>query len=136
MNRLTRKSYPGLLCAAVILLLTGIPGTTLRQPPIIGLDKVVHFLMYAAFTFASIWGYRKPFTENGKSYRQKAVGIVIAIGFIYGALTEVMQETLIPGRTGSIYDWIADALGSIFGAIIAIFLLRDRNNLKNEALGK
>ena len=92
--------------------------------------------MYAVFTFASIWGYRKPFTENGKSYRQKAVGIVIAIGFIYGALTEVMQETLIPGRTGSIYDWIADALGSIFGAIIAIFLLRDRNNLKNEALGK
>ena len=136
MNRLTRNSYPGLLCSAVILLLTGIPGTTLRQPPIIGLDKVVHFLMYAVFTFASIWGYRKPFTENGKSYRQKAVGIVIAIGFIYGALTEVMQETLIPGRTGSIYDWIADALGSIFGAIIAIFLLRDRNNLKNEALGK
>jgi VanZ family protein len=92
--------------------------------------------MYAGFTFASIWGYRKPFKENGDAYRWKAVWIAILIGIVYGALTEVMQETLIPGRTGSVYDWIADTIGSILGAIIAYFLLRDRNNLKNEALDK
>ena len=92
--------------------------------------------MYAGFTFASIWGYRKPFKEKGDAYRWKAVWIAILIGIVYGALTEVMQETLIPGRTGSVYDWIADTIGSILGAIIAYFLLRDRNNLKNEALDK
>ena len=136
MNRFTRNSYPGLLCAAIILLLTGIPGTNLRQPPVIGLDKVVHFLMFAGFAFAMIWGYRKPFVEKGSTYRVKAIFIAILIGITYGVLTEIMQETLIPGRTGSVYDWIADATGSVFGAILALFLFRGRNNLKNEALDK
>ena len=62
--------------------------------------------------------------------------IAILIGIFYGALTEIMQETVVPGRTGSVYDWIADLVGCILGAIIAYFLLRDRNNLKNEALHK
>ena len=92
--------------------------------------------MYAGFVFACLWGYRKPFQENGTAYRRKALWITLAIGTAYGILTEVMQETLIPGRTGSLYDWVADTLGCIFGAIIAVFLLRDRNNLKNEALHK
>ena len=60
----------------------------------------------------------------------------MAIGIAYGALTEVMQEFLIPLRTGSVYDWIADVIGSIFGLIIVYFFLRNRNNLKNEALDK
>ena len=93
-------------------------------------------LMYAGFVFVSIWGYRKPFTENGKEYRKKAVWIAIVIGASYGIVTELMQEFLIPTRTGSVYDWIADLLGSIIGAIIAYFFLHDRNNLKNEALDK
>ena len=136
MDRFTRNSYPGLLCAAVILLLTGIPGTTFTQKPIVGLDKVVHFLMYAGFTFACLWGYREPFSEKGSGYRRNAVIIVILIGMVYGALTEIMQKYLIPGRTGSVYDWIADTIGSVFGAILALFLLRGRNNLKNDALDK
>jgi len=92
--------------------------------------------MYAGFTFVSIWGYRKPFTENGKEYRKKAIWIAIGIGTAYGLLTEIMQEYLVPGRIGSVYDWIADLLGSIIGALIAYFLLPDRNNLKNETLDK
>ena len=100
------------------------------------MDKVVHILMYAGFTFLSLWGYRKPFAENGKEYRKKAVWMAIGIGAAYGIVTEMIQEFLIPTRTGSVYDWIADLLGSIIGAIIAYFFLRDRNNLKNEALDK
>lgn len=137
MKRFTRNSYPGILCAAVILLLTGLPGSCFPQvKPAIGLDKVVHLLMYAGFTFASIWGYRTPFCERGTRYRKKALWIAILIGIFFGALTEIMQETMVPSRTGSVYDWIADVIGSVFGAIIAHFFLRDRNNLKNEALDK
>ena len=93
-------------------------------------------LMYAGFTFISLWGYRKPFCEQGRSYRKKASWIAIIIGIAYGALTEIMQETLIPSRTGSIYDWIADIIGSILGVIFAQIFLRNRNNLKNATLDK
>ena len=137
MDRFTRNSYPGILCAAVILLLTGLPGSCFPHvKPVIGLDKLVHLLMYAGFTFASIWGYRKPFQERGNNYRKKALWIAIIIGIAYGAITEIIQETLIPTRTGSIYDWIADIIGSILGAIFAQILLRNRNNLKNATFGK
>lgn len=121
----------------VILLLTGLPGSFLPHvKPVIGIDKVVHLLMYAVFTYATLWGYREPFMNNGKNYRRKAFWITLSLGIVYGALTEVMQEFLVPGRNGNMYDWLADVIGSIFGAIIAVFLLRDRNNLKNEALDK
>ena len=137
LDRFTRNSYPGVLCALVILVLTGLPGSCFPHvKPVFGLDKVVHLLMYAGFAFAMLWGYRKPFKENGAAYRRKALWITLAIGIGYGLLTEIMQETLIPSRTGSVYDWIADIIGCILGAIIAYFLLRDRNNLKNEALHK
>lgn len=137
MKRLTRNSYPGILCAAVILLLTGLPGTCFPPvKPIVGLDKVIHMLMYTGFTFALIWGYREPFRERGMDYRKKAFWMAVIIGVAYGALTEIMQETLIPLRTGSVYDWIADVIGSVLGAGFAYFFLRDRNNLKNEALDK
>lgn len=137
LERFTRNSYPGVLCALVILVLTGLPGSCFpRVKPIVGLDKVVHMLMYAGFAFACLWGYRKPFKETGKGYRRKAIWITMALGAVLGMLTEIMQETLIQGRTGSVYDWIADVIGCIFGVIIAYFLLRDRNNLKNEALHK
>lgn len=121
----------------VILVLTGLPGSVFPHvKPIFGLDKVVHLLMYAGFVFACLWGYRKPFKENGSAFRRKALWISLGIGIVYGVLTELMQEFLIPGRIGSVYDWIADSIGCVLGAIIAYFLLRDRNNLKNEALHK
>lgn len=135
MDRFTRNSYPGVLCAAVILLLTGLPGSYFPHvKPAIGLDKVVHLIMYAGFTFITLWGYRKNYQENGKEYQRKALWIVLAIGIAYGALTEVMQETLIPSRTGSVYDWLADLIGSVFGVFLFYFFYRNGNKLKNGSL--
>ena len=137
MNRFTRNSYPGILCAVVILLLTGLPGSVLpKVKPIFGIDKIVHILMFAGFTFATLWGYRKQYQENGKAYRQKAIWITIVIGITYGILTEVMQKYLIPNRIGSVYDWLADVIGCFLGIGIYYFLYRKRNNLKNEAFRK
>ena len=121
----------------MILLLTGLPGSYFPHvKPVIGIDKVVHVLMYAGFTFASLWGYREPYQERGRAYRRKALWLVLTIGIAYGALTEIMQETLIPGRTGSIYDWIADITGSVLGIVVFFFYQQKGNNLKNDSFGK
>ena len=121
----------------IILLLTGLPGSFIpKTKPIVGLDKVVHMLMYFGFIYLTLWGYRKPYRENGKNYRNKAIGITLAIGIVYGVLTEIMQETLIPGRVGSVYDWIADTIGCLLGATFFYFFNRNGNKLKNETLDK
>jgi len=122
LERLTRNSYPGILCGIVILILTGIPGSVFpHAKPIVGLDKVVHVLMYAGFAFLCLWGYRAQFVANGKAYRKRALWLAVIISIAYGGLTEIMQETIVPSRTGDWYDFFSDALGTCLG--VGIFHL-------------
>ena len=118
LERLTRNSYPGILCGIVILILTGLPGSCFpRVKPAIGLDKVAHIIMYTAFAFLCLWGYRKQFVSNGIQYRKKAIILAIIIGIAYGGLTEIIQENLVPSRTGDWYDFLADGIGTGVGAL-------------------
>ena len=101
-----------------------------------GLDKLLHCLMFGGFAFACLWGYRKPYQEKTQGQRLKAVALTIALCVVYGLLTEIMQEHFIPKRTGSVYDWLADLIGSIAGAFLFYFLYRKGNNLQNESFYK
>jgi len=117
---LTRNSIPGILCGIVILILTGLPGSVFpHTKPVVGLDKVVHVLMYATFAFLCIWGYRSQFIANGKTYRTKALFLAAVISILYGGITELMQEYLVPTRTGDWFDFLADTIGTLLG--ISIF---------------
>ena len=92
--------------------------------------------MYMGFSFITVWGYRKPYQDQGKAYRKKVLWLVLAISLAFGGLTEIMQEYLIPSRTGSVYDWIADAIGSILGVVLYYFFHQSRNNLQNQSFCK
>ena len=121
----------------MILVLTGLPGSCLpKVKPAIGLDKVDHLLMYAGFAYVSLWGFRKPYQENGKRYQSKALWVVLVLSVVFGALTEVMQEALVPGRVGNVFDWIADVLGGALGVAAFYFFFRKRNNFQKTSLDK
>ena len=116
LERLTRNYFPGLLCGIVILILTGIPGSAFpRVKPIVGVDKVVHVFMYATFAFLCLWGYRKQFIDNGMAYRKRALLLAIIISIAYGGITELMQEHLVPSRTGDWFDFASDSIGTLIG---------------------
>ena len=112
----------------VILLLTGLPGSCFpsTRPHIVGLDKVGHFLMYAGFAYAALWGYRKPLAEKGKAYRRKAFWITLAVSIALGTLTEIMQGVMGMGRDCDFLDWIADLIGSIVGIATYYFFHRKK----------
>ena len=128
LERLTRNSIPGILCGIVILILTGLPGSVFPHvKPAIGLDKVVHICMYAGFAFLCIWGYRQPYKERDDHYRKKALILAGIISILYGGLTELMQETItVLHRTGSWYDLIADAIGTILGISVFYVFFRKK----------
>jgi VanZ family protein len=127
LEKLTRNSYPGILCGIVILILTGLPGSVFPHvKPIVGLDKVVHFLMYACFAFACIWGYRRQFVANGAAYQKKALLLTLVISIAYGGFTELLQEFFIPKRTGDWIDFLADSLGTVVGALIFYLFFRHK----------
>lgn len=124
---MTRNSIPGILCGIVILILTGLPGSVFpHTKPLIGLDKVVHILMYATFAFLCIWGYRSQFVANGKTYRNKALLLAAVISILYGGITELMQEYLVPSRTGDWYDFLADSVGTLLGISVFYFFFRKK----------
>ena len=126
-ERLTTKSIPGILCGIVILVLTGLPGSVFpRVKPIVGLDKVAHAIMYAVFAFLCIWGYRHQFRNGDKAYRRKAFQWAAIIGIGYGALTEIMQETIVPKRTGDWFDFLADTLGSLIGVLVFYLFFKNK----------
>ena len=74
--------------------------------------------MYASFTFLCLWGYRKQFISNGIKYRKKAILLTILISIVYGGLTEILQEHLVPGRTGDAIDFLADIIGTGLGTLL------------------
>lgn len=123
LKKFTRNSYPGILCAVVILLLTGLPGSSFPHivKPVFGLDRVAHFLMFTGFAYITLWGYRKPYAEKGKAYRRKALWITLAVGVALGVLTEAIQSIPALHRDCDVVDGIADFLGCSTGIVIFYF---------------
>ena len=127
LDKLTRNSIPGILCGIVILILTGIPGSVFpRVKPVLGVDKVVHVIMYATFAFLCIWGYRSPYIAKDKARRIKALALTVIISIAYGGLTEIIQEHLIPTRTGDWFDFLADGIGTLLGISVFGLIFRKK----------
>ena len=70
-------------------------------------DKVLHFVVYAVF---AVLGYQV--IKEGRRYFYVCLGIIV-----YGALIEVAQSYM-PGRVMSGYDFLANTVGVVFGALV------------------
>jgi Predicted integral membrane protein len=105
---------PPLFWAVVILIGTSWPSISVGPDAIIGLDKVVHFSMYAVF--AGLLLRYSPAPYERRTFVLALLGVAL-----FGALDEWHQQ-FIPSRSMSIYDWIADVLGACFGLLAVRFI--------------
>jgi VanZ family protein len=115
-----------------ILVLTGLPGQYFPQIPtlldLFAPDKLVHFFIFGMFVFTLMKGFiQKP----GISIPQAGFyAIMLSIG--YGGITELLQAFVFINRQGSIYDFIANGIGSIIGFLVCfkwkstILMLKDK----------
>jgi len=67
-------------------------------------DKVVHCMMFAACGFLSARAW---------SGRYGLVSLFVGL-LVFAAFTELLQ-TVVPGRSGDVSDFLADALGIVIG---------------------
>lgn len=104
----------------IILLLTTISGNNFNSIPtfsIHGVDKIAHFIVFfvfAVFLLADL--YKNLIKVN----LIKTVLIIFLITLFYGGMIELVQHFFIPYRTGSIYDLIANLMGSLAGCYVQI----------------
>jgi VanZ family protein len=83
----------------------------LPDPKIPGLDKIVHFCIFLAWTVAIVHDF------NLKWFTALAAVVVFAV------ITEVIQLG-VEGRTFDLMDLLADIAGAVFGLANSGFIIR------------
>ncbi len=97
----SRRTVPFLIVLAVTLVMLFSPGSTVPSGPPYS-DKVTHLLMFLALAVAARYaGFRARWVLLG--------------GLLYAAVSEIVQAVLPIERSGSVWDWAADAVGVLVG---------------------
>ena len=130
MKRLTKDFYPGLITAIVIMRLMGTPGNCFPNVTSfwdwLGPDKIVHFIVFGILSFSMIWGYREKIISQNSNTQKKYYLLTLLLSISYGAFTEILQKYIFINRYGSIYDFIADAIGCVLGVIVFFYYFKKK----------
>lgn len=114
-----RHNLYGLLWALLILILSGIPGGDIPHVSFLELlnfDKVVHASIFFVLVILLIRGFSLQNTFLLLNKHPKFLSFLVCV--VYGGLIEVMQGLIFEQRSADIYDFIADAFGSILGLLL------------------
>ena len=103
-----------------LYLLTGPPGPGWFP----NADKLQHALGFALPVALLLLALGLRRLAHGRLPTQRAL-VAIVVGFLtHAVLSELVQQALIPSRTGDAWDALADAIGVAAGALVGVALLR------------
>jgi VanZ family protein len=115
----SRRWLPPTLWAALILILTSIPGSHIPELPFRNFDKVVHFTIYGVLG----WLAARAWVSGSRATSMVLLALVCVS--IFGALDEWHQQ-FIPQRSMDFLDWAADTSGAAAGLVLALAMGRHR----------
>ena len=91
------------------------PGRHVPRITIPHFDKVVHTAIYLIFGALTYYGWTR---QHGfESLHQKTLIKIIILLSLYGFTVEILQETLTVDRHFELLDELANATGSVIGAL-------------------
>lgn len=99
--------------AALIFALTSVPGSAVPDVGGDSTDKLVHLLLYGVlggFILPAVWAAEHPV---------RSVLLATVLASLFGVVDE-LHQSLIPGRSAEMLDWLADAIGGLTGALVAV----------------
>jgi glycopeptide antibiotics resistance protein len=96
---------------AVVLTATLAPLSGGMYVAVAGLDKLVHLCLFAGVAFLVYWAQ--------KSAGEPLPGTAVILASGLAGLIELIQS-LLQYRSGDVWDFLAGALGAIFGAAAAV----------------
>lgn len=76
------------------------------------LDKIVHFCLFASFSFTVYYGINRTWKL---SISNKIIVFAFFSMLVYAGITELIQHNFIVGRSGDWYDFVSDILGILAG---------------------
>lgn len=103
--------------AAGILWVSSMTRQELPEAAFLFSDKFNHFVAFAAGGWLAASALR---VTSPRSAITNCLLLAITLIAVFGAIDESLQK-FTPGRTGGdLYDWIADFLGAIAGALLTL----------------
>lgn len=110
------KWVPAIVICSISVYLSSQP-TIEKMPSFWNADKLVHIICYGGLSF---W---VAFACNLKANSLKEIILPISIVSVYGIIDEIHQS-FTPGRSCSIFDWIADTVGAILGVLLFFLIIK------------
>jgi VanZ family protein len=117
--------------AAVIFVLSSIPGSAFPDVPGRYTDKLVHIALYGVLGLL-VGRALAATTALGAPAR---VALACALATIYG-ITDELHQLLTPRRSCDWHDVVADAIGGLLGGLLAATLLASRSGSPAPAASK
>ncbi len=105
---------PVVIWAVIILVVSSLPHPYITKPSWTKYDKAAHFIEYAVFGFPLA---RALWHENNKNVTLFIVSLSLLIAGAFAALDEIHQK-YIPGRIGSLGDFIANISGIVIAHLV------------------
>jgi VanZ family protein len=128
MNRATvTVRLPLLLWAAIMLAVSSTPGTHLPKIRLFSWDKLAHFGEYAVLAFLA--------ARYFLAVRTLPIAVaarVAGVSVLLFAVADELHQVLIPNRTCSWQDLVADTMGTAVGLMVFILLRQARRTRWSE----
>jgi VanZ family protein len=122
---------PALLIAGGIWFLSS--QSILPQPKgILGWDKLQHLFAYAVLSVTVGMWFSPAFWERRPVL---APLLTMLISSVYG-VTDEFHQYFVPGRDCNVWDWLADTLGALLGALVIMILMKMWKHHKENLLKK
>jgi VanZ family protein len=125
MTRSFRPWIPALVWAAIIFVLSSLPGSAYPKTNLINADKLVHVALYGLLGGLCARGFVRG-TGRGA---WAALGLAALLSALYG-VTDELHQAFVPGRNSDWRDVVADAAGSVLGAAVVVLLARRRGAVR------
>ena len=124
---------PAVAMTVAIPFLSLLPAPCFRSvesalPPIHGLDKIVHAVLYAAWTAACLHAV----PTSKRTTPRTALSIAFA-ATLYGAVMEICQKELTSTRCLDPFDALANAVGAFASALLAYVWTRHLKETSRSA---
>jgi VanZ family protein len=101
--------------------LTLMPGSAVPDVDIVNIDKLVHFFIFGLQMVLTCYALSKHHVLTGRPTKPLFWAFVLSI--IFGCMIELIQP-YVPGRSFSIVDMIANAIGVVLGYVLFRYLVR------------
>lgn len=108
--------------AIALLALMPVPKGGQQLPLFEGADKLVHAVMFGALAVAMLWDLAR--NKHTIAIAKVCIALVFIAVVLYGGVIELLQTAMDEGRSGDVWDWVADAAGAVSGIVMCIVFTR------------